>query len=420
MVSLAELGGTSTQLPRDAFLRAAATVEDAAIMGLSGDEVETAVLYDLLRGQPLVIVDSPPGAGKSTLIANICWRMHTLGTQSITVAVPTHHAARDLAQLIAARFDPSPHPVVSLPGGRWAKTRVPGVSTGPGKLATPISVRTVASCRMSPPSGELLIFDEAYQTTVADALVAANEANQVLLVGDPGQIGPVNALSVEPWQEMEVGPHDRAPMFFAAHPHSVTYSLPTSYRLGKASVRAISPLYDFSFASGRGEICVAGHHELASLELPVCEDPADYQAMTRVIQRCMDLLGATINAPGKRGVKVAQEDISIIAARNTQISRLEALLSSHKLAGVSVGTADSLQGSQFACVISIDPYFGAPYGSDHSASLERLCVMASRHFAHLTWAYSPDFQHVITDHVSDPTEAATHLEVRSRLIGCKN
>src|SRR5699024_12373345 len=57
-------------------------------------------------------------------------------------------------------------------------------------LPTPIQVSTVASCRSRAPECDLLIFDEAYQATYADVLRSAENKSELLLVGDPVQIGP--------------------------------------------------------------------------------------------------------------------------------------------------------------------------------------------------------------------------------------
>ena len=53
--------------------------------------------------------------------------------------------------------------------------------------------------------------------------------------------------------------------------------------------------------------------------------------------------------------------------------------------GITVGTADSLQGGQWAAVVALDPLTGTDGLPAHAASAGRLCVMASRHYAHLTW-----------------------------------
>ena len=42
--------------------------------------------------------------------------------------------------------------------------------------------------------------DDAYQVTFADVLSASAKAEQILLVGDPGQIGPVTTSNPAMWQ----------------------------------------------------------------------------------------------------------------------------------------------------------------------------------------------------------------------------
>src|SRR5690606_23120524 len=78
-------------------------------------------------------------------------------------------------------------------------------------------------------------------------------------------------------------------------------------------------------------------------------------------------------------------------------------------------TADRLQGGQWAAVVSLDPFFGSPVGSSHSASLGRLCVMVSRHIAHLTWVTSSDWREVIESTHMDEDDAAAHVAVREAM-----
>jgi len=74
-------------------------------------------------------------------------------------------------------------------------------------------------------------------------------------------------------------------------------------------------------------------------------------------------------------------------SHNAQASVVHAQLRGRDVDGVTVGTADSLQGGQWAAVVALDPLTGADGLPAHAASAGRLCVMASRHYAHLTWVH---------------------------------
>lgn len=376
--------------------------------------VEARALWEVWRGRPVTVISSPPGGGKSTLCVSLTRRLRRDANLDIVVAVPTVVAAEGLAQRIAEQMGPGS---VFLSGTAFTRP-VPGVSVANTKRERDqikgtgvISVRTVDSCRVSPPEVDVLIFDEAYQTTFAKAAAAAAEAQQVLMVGDPGQIGPVITSETTPWDRMRIAPHHRAPEAFLTRDDAIELHLPSTYRLGQDTTAAIAPLYSFSFDSQRPDIRVKGVGELEPVEVAASDRVADPKAMRATVHRVEDLLGRTLTHDGGRHA-LDEDDLCVIAARNEQIAMLRVLLRDRNLGNVRVGTADSLQGGQWAAVVAVDPFFGAPTGSAHSRSLGRLCVMASRHFAHLSWVTSPDVREVIKDTDMTRQERAAHLRVR--------
>src|SRR5690606_11032083 len=112
-----------------------------------------------------------------------------------------------------------------------------------------------------------------------------------------------------------------------------------------------------------------------------------------------------------------QRDVAVVAARNEQVAMLTAMLRSMDYPNITVGTADSLQGGHWQAVVAVDALIRSDSASSPSLSLGRLCVMASRHVAHLTWAASPDYSDVINSAVPDPDVGAIHRTVRHRLLG---
>ena len=103
--------------------------------------------------------------------------------------------------------------VGSLENSRYQKDVPPGVVLGAAPLRSPglavpanhVVVRTVAatagaSAGRDAPTIGLLVVDEAYQVTFADVLCASAKAEQILLVGDQGQIGPVTTSIPAMWQ----------------------------------------------------------------------------------------------------------------------------------------------------------------------------------------------------------------------------
>src|SRR5699024_4100755 len=108
---------------------------------------------------------------------------------TITIAAPTRAAPTSVAERLAdAEEDASV--VLALNGVERASTTAihnPGSGSFQG-AAGDIVVRTMTSLAMSTStSSDLLIMDEAYQSTFASLAAAAKGCQQVLMIGDPGQ-----------------------------------------------------------------------------------------------------------------------------------------------------------------------------------------------------------------------------------------
>ncbi|WP_260680730.1 AAA family ATPase [Arthrobacter sp. KBS0703] len=63
-------------------------------------------LYSVWSGAPITIVDSPPGAGKTTLVAQAVAYFRERSNLKIIVACATRRAAYDIAERIAAELGP--------------------------------------------------------------------------------------------------------------------------------------------------------------------------------------------------------------------------------------------------------------------------------------------------------------------------
>lgn len=370
-------------------------------------------LYAVMAGEPVVCVDSPPGAGKSTLVADVVAHLHRRTDLKVMVGAFTRQAAAEIAGRIAAVLPPGTVVLgvrgMDLPVGVVA----PGVSADGERRVT---VNTLASYKASGGAAmDVLVVDEAYQATFALVASAAAGASQVLLVGDPGQIGPVAPFPTHQWRGLRQAGHMRAPEVYAQRPGAVRLSLATTHRLGQATVDAIGCLYDFPFTSSRPDRRLVGWPELTAevIDRPARRD--DLAAMAAVADIAERYVGEVLDEPGQAPRALAPSDVCVVAAHNAQVSTIAAVLRSRGLDDVTVGTADSLQGAQWHAVVALDPLTGVDTLSDHHTSLGRLCVMASRHLTHLCWVHDGTWPHAL--HTADiPEQAlAAHLTVRAAL-----
>ncbi|WP_182050487.1 AAA family ATPase [Changpingibacter yushuensis] len=358
-----------------------------------------AALAHVWAGDEVVILSSPPGAGKTEVITSIAPHLAQYADLTVTIATPTVAGAYDLAYRLKNKLSAFPDISVALVGSAFNARRSRGVrleKTHLGMSAV-IEVRTVASMKMSAVATDVLIVDEAYQCTALDVREAAGRASQILLVGDPGQIGPVITIDTIAWDGLKDSPALRSPDMFSTWPGAILLHLDSSFRLGTDTVRAIKPLYDFDFVSSRPPASIEGEKEISILDLGRIAQPADVSAMRRVVSRAASLVGRTYRY-GDKEKALTPADVVLMASRNEQVALLESLVAADKgLKGMIVGTADSLQGGQWPVGVAVDPLAGAATASDHAMTPGRLCVMCSRHIAHLTFATSADVTELLAD-----------------------
>ncbi|WP_227471723.1 AAA family ATPase [Paenarthrobacter sp. YJN-5] len=384
-------------------------------------------LYSVWSGAPITIVDSPPGAGKTTLVAQAVAYLRERSSLKIIVACATRRAAYDIAERIAAELGPDKdgHPQVALSvSGMEPPIGVSRGGAAAGGKNIPV-VRTIASCKTSNrPTCDLMIIDEAYQATFADVSNASDEAQQILMVGDPGQIGPVVTADVSAFRGRETAPHMRAPEVFAKMKNAEIHSLDTTYRLGQETVDAIAPLYGFPFSSSRPDRYLTDEDGNRVSEIvPLLLDPSPtfdhLPTLVKVAEYAAGLIGVELvefdedDQPFTR--PLVASDIAIVVAHNAQASGITAILRTLKAEGIHVGTADKMQGGQWHAVVAMDPFIGYTSAGSHQLSPGRLCVMASRHMTHMTWAFTDGWEEALMDPDIDQTEAKLGRRVRIKL-----
>lgn len=385
-------------------------------------------LFRVWQGYRATVVDSPPGAGKSLLVATVVAHLAARSGLRVVVATPTRPQAQDIAIGIARRIAKPSSVSLALSGALEAvdvegrgfleiKLGAQGAKPTAGRVV----VRTLASCALAPPEADVLVIDEAYQSTYADVATASDRCTQLLLVGDPGQIGPVVTVDTTEWERMDAGPHRRTPEVVSRMPDAQVLNLTQTYRFGQETVDVIAPMYAFPFTSARSPRMVVGEAEVASCRSKSTGDAYSMALMQEVADRAVALVGKTLRVDGEPDRKIEPADIAVVAARNVQVNSLRALMNSAGMAETTVGTADKLQGGQWEAVVALDPLVGATDGgaTAHGLSLGRLCVMLSRHKAHLTWVHDGEWAEALETTAADRAVISQHLAVRKKVTAAE-
>lgn len=391
-------------------------------------------LCQVWSGNPVTVVDSAPGAGKTQMVVDVAAHLVLGAHLSLVVATPTRNQAVSVAHRLARLIEPSlirfavsGIPVGSLPVG--VKSMRPRV----GDREAQVEIRTLKSCEMRPPDCDTMIVDEAYQATFASIAEASRSADQILAVGDPGQIGPVVTVDTSIWDGVRFAPHMRAPDAIKQRPDTSVLAMGASWRLGTPSLRAIAPLYDFELTSARpprSAISPSGDRlpEIASVAVPATGDPDSPATMRTVAETAASLISTTLTGPGRStdGEQVLlawdaePSDIAVALSRNTQVAAVTAMLAQAGLVtadrpegSVTVGTADRLQGGEWPLVVAVDPTIGGT-DDDHALNLGRLAVMLSRHTTRMVWVHDDTWRTAIPP---DGEDAERGRKVRQIVCG---
>lgn len=358
-------------------------------------------LYLIVSGARVTVVKSPPGGGKTESIVTIAAHLANRLNVDVSVGTATREQAIGLSHRMIEQVDPervmvrmaNVDPTLLPRGVITQKPKQPG-NFGKGM----VTIRTVASLKQSrqdPGAQRVLIVDEAYQSTFSSVAAAGQFFAQIVLVGDPGQIGPVITTDTSAYEGLSHPPHHPSPLVFANHESAEVLSIDRTFRLGQETVDAIAPLYDFPFTSARPKRTLTTQRgrvlaEIEHVQHPKVDRSDDTDLMWAVARRAADLVGCIQENEDREGNVTErvldQSDVAVVAALNSQVSTIKGMLSSLHMDEVDVGTADRLQGGEWAAVVALDPMCGGQ-AAEHNLSLGRLCVMASRHTTHLSWVH---------------------------------
>ncbi|WP_083734519.1 AAA domain-containing protein [Actinomadura sp. CNU-125] len=375
--------------------------------GKAAARVVDAVLADLSGAHKGVVVDSPPGAGKSTLVVRAAGHLADAGERLMIVA-QTNEQVDDLIERIAEA-----HPRLTI-GRLSASQYVPServlacpqvqVRQKVGDLAEQIVVIATAAkwATLSDGSWPWAIVDEAYQMRSDMLLRIAGRFERALFVGDPGQLDPFSTVEVERWAGLAWDPMRSAVSVLLAHnPDLPVHRLPVSWRLPASAAPVVADaFYPFTpFRAGTGpadrrlEFSAGGMgttydralEEAAATGWALFELPArhtlrtDSEAVRATAALAVRLLQRGPIAHSEKGTaQVDASRVAIGAAHRDQVAAIRAALGPHG-AGITVDTANRLQGREYDVTVFLHPLSGRRDATAFHLETGRLCVLASRH-----------------------------------------
>ncbi|WP_037576183.1 AAA domain-containing protein [Phaeacidiphilus oryzae] len=407
-------------------LAAPATPSDPAA---AADAATAAILDDVRNGtQRGTVVDSPPGAGKSTLVVRAARELVGAGERLMVVA-QTNSQVDDLVDRLASAApdvsvgrlhgsDAAPAPYALRHGNVTAAEKIDKLAELDVVVSTAAKWQWVKSL---PEQGgwRHAIVDEAYQMRSDALLAVARHFERALFVGDPGQLDPFTMVDNERWAGLAHDPSSSAVSTLLAFNRGIRpHRLPVSWRLPASAAPLVSEAFypDAPFRAGTepGERALllgpptgpaagastgpgAGARALSPayddvldtaaetgwglLELPPAfterTDPEAVEGVAQVVGR---LLARRPVARSERGDgEVTEDRIAVGTAHRDQAAAIRAALARLGVRGVTVDTANRLQGREFDVTVVLHPLSGRPDATEFHLEAGRLCVLVSRH-----------------------------------------
>ncbi|SED31056.1 AAA domain-containing protein [Streptomyces sp. TLI_105] len=373
----------------------------------------SAILADTLHGTARgVVVDSPPGAGKSTLVVRAALELAAAGRPLMVVA-QTNAQVDDLVLRLAEKepdlevgrlhsndSDPYDKALDDLANVR--KSAKAGELTG-----LPVVLSTAAKwghVKNVEPWAHAIV-DEAYQMRSDALLAVAGLFERALFVGDPGQLDPFSVVGAEQWAGLTYDPSASAVSTLLAHnPELPQHRLPVSWRLPATAAPLVSdafyPYTPFRSGTGHGDrrlsfgvpsdgsgpdrvLDEAAESGWGLLELPARHtprtDPEAVGAIALLVRRLLDRGGAAVSERSEIPVPLTPDRIAVGTAHRDQAAAVRAALADLGVTGVTVDTANRLQGREYDVTVVLHPLSGRPDATAFHLETGRLCVLASRH-----------------------------------------
>ena len=358
-----------------------------------------------------IIVKSPPGAGKSYAINTLAASCFMQKRKSLIVT-QTRNQASAIASDLEKEFNIKADVFI---GGSGEKEDSLVTITTSAKLAYSQDVFQ---------DGEpyAILIDEAWQMKSLYWFIICGIDNwsNFVMVGDPGQIAPVNTFDLRIWSGVKYPPYVAAPEFLTNSSKDdyiktnefMVNSFPATRRFGIETVKVIQEFYDFTFGSLHSPTAIQLHGNKIPEVCKIISDDTNFHKISYDI----------INSLLEEGY--TENEIGFVCSRSEDVSFYQSVLADFP--DVLIETPERWQGLERNIILAVDPMLNP---SLFSANANRMCVMASRHknlFILLTsknaiemsYSYTPSVMEskndlISSDFYNNLVEVNNKLEVKS-------
>jgi hypothetical protein len=381
---------------------------------LQSEQVVREILTTQWRQEPALVVQSPPGGGKTGIVERLAIQELVLLRGRAMIATLTNAQAYDLARRLTRHYQryliylfvrarlPLPQDLRTIPNLVLAN-QAAFLPKGPCIIIAN-AARWSSFDKTCHDHFTCLILDEAYQLSHACFQQLATMADRLVLVGDPGQIAPVVTCDINRWSSDQAGPHTPCPQaVLAQHPSLHVIEFPVSRRLVSDTVHLVQPVFyptlpfvALSPPGARGimlphvgtgmatldraiDLAVQGA-SLVQVELPPLVTGQCDEELAEVI---VSLIRALLT----RDIRIRDDDgdigplhasmIGVVCTHVTQVSAVVKRLPAQS--GIFIETADRFQGLERHVMIVYHPLSGLVDLDSFHLNAGRLCVMLSRH-----------------------------------------
>jgi hypothetical protein len=411
-----------------------AVVEGGAFLQ-SPDDCIRAVLGAVVRDrEPLTIVDSPPGAGKTQLVEQIVALSVVHAGDRVYCVTPGADQAADLARRLRAKYE---LPRIEL---LWSTARaVPSdlaglimVTSDPNALAGGpcVVVSTISKLAMhrnilGAHSYSLLVCDEAYQVPFKEFSTIADLADRVVLVGDPGQLAPTIRVDTTRYEGTRFKVHRPAPAeLHRLHTGARVFRLPASRRLLADTVQIVQPSFyrSLPFGStadpqarrlitevgGVGTVVdvaidrILGGQSIVCIVVPGA--PPKFDEHDDTVASIMASLAErflTRQAMWVGNRRLTKGDIGVIDEHVASGAAIRQLLRERGLGSIKVDTPEVWQGLEVPLTVVKHPLSVARDPGSFELDAGRFCVMLSRHLLGCVVVTRASIEDSLHDYVHD-------------------